>query len=152
MARRVTVQYAAGGRPGRGGAAELAGVNALARRAVTATLADQEIFDAVMSVTLLADDDIARMNERHLAHAGPTDVLSFALFESGEAPLGDIYIGVGQARRQAVEHGVDVREEIARLAVHGTLHVLGHDHPKGERGRSPMWKVQERIVAEVMGS
>jgi probable rRNA maturation factor len=152
MARRVAVQYAAGGRPGRGRAADLAGINALVRRAVLAVLADQDVDDARLSVTLLADGDIADMNERHLSHAGPTDVLSFALFESGEAPLGDVYIGVEQARRQAAEHGVDVREEVARLAVHGTLHVLGHDHPAGDRSRSPMWKVQERIVAEVMGS
>lgn len=152
MARRVSVQYAAGGRPGRGRAADLAGVNALARRAVHATLADQDVADARMSVTLLADDDMGRMNEKHLAHAGPTDVLSFALYEAGEAPFGDIYIGVAEARRQASEHGVALLEEIVRLAVHGTLHVLGHDHPAGDRSRSPMWKVQERIVAEVMSS
>jgi probable rRNA maturation factor len=43
---------------------------------------------------------------------------------------------------------VSEREEIARLVVHGTLHVAGHDHPDGEsRTRSPMWKRQERILA-----
>ncbi|GIW50865.1 MAG: hypothetical protein KatS3mg081_0220 [Gemmatimonadales bacterium] len=51
------------------------------------------------------------------------------------------------ARKNAKELGVRFREEIVRLVVHGTLHVLGYDHPEGEaRQRSPMWLRQERYV------
>jgi probable rRNA maturation factor len=43
-----------------------------------------------------------------------------------------------------------VREELARVAVHGALHVLGHDHPEGAgRVHSAMWRLQETIVAQV---
>ena len=46
--------------------------------------------------------------------------------------------------------GVDLEEEIARVSIHGTLHVLGYDHPEGEeRLASPMWERQERLLARL---
>jgi probable rRNA maturation factor len=65
--------------------------------------------------------------------------------------LGDIYVGYDQATRQAEEAGVPLPEELARLAIHGTLHVLGHDHPEGpERLESAMFRLQEQLVRRVM--
>jgi len=62
--------------------------------------------------------------------------------------IGDIYIAPDVARANATRFGRGVREEFARLVVHGTLHVLGHDHPDGtERTASPMWRRQERLLA-----
>ena len=55
------------------------------------------------------------------------------------------------ARREALARKVPVRQELVRLVVHGTLHVLGYDHPEnGRRERSPMWRRQERYV-EALG-
>ena len=54
--------------------------------------------------------------------------------------------------RQADALGVPLMEELARLAIHGTLHVLGHDHPDGDdRSASPMYVLQERLLGEVLG-
>jgi len=51
------------------------------------------------------------------------------------------------ARENATRLGVPLRRELARLVVHGTLHVLGHDHPEGERReQSAMWQRQERYL------
>lgn len=102
-----------------------------------------------ISLALLGDDDIRELNQRFLGHDRPTDVIAFTLGEDAER-VGDVYVGVDQARRQAAELGVPVDQELVRLAVHGTLHVLGHDHPEGEeRYDSPMFVLQERIVAEL---
>lgn len=123
---------------------------ALLRRAVRATLAD--VADAEVSLTLLDDDGISALNQQWLKHDGPTDVISFPLYEPGESVVGDVYVGFDQVVRQARENDAPVREELARVAIHGTLHVLGYDHPDGRtRLRSTMWKRQERIVREVMG-
>ncbi len=104
-----------------------------------------------ISIALLGDDDIRELNQRFLGHDRPTDVIAFTLGEDADR-VGDVYVGVEQARRQAAELGVPVDEELVRLAVHGTLHVLGHDHPEGEdRYDSPMFVLQERIVAELTG-
>ena len=60
----------------------------------------------------------------------------------------DIYICRFAAVRNARAHAVPVREELLRLVIHGTLHVLGWDHPHGTtRTRSPMWRRQERYLA-----
>jgi probable rRNA maturation factor len=120
------------------------------RAAVRAALDAGQVTDAEISVTLLADDEIAELNRRYLGHEGPTDVIAFPLWDDGEPPVGDVYIGHDQALRQAASHHVPAREELARLAVHGTLHVLGHDHPDGDaRLDSEMWRVQEAIVARI---
>jgi probable rRNA maturation factor len=66
--------------------------------------------------------------------------------------LGDVCIGIEQAARQASALDVPFREEMMRLAVHGTLHILGMDHPTGpRRSASAMWRLQEKIVARLRG-
>jgi len=137
------------------GARSAGGRNALSilESAAVATLMARGVHDAELSVTLLGDRAITVLNRRWLDRNAPTDVIAFPLYEPGEPPAGDVYIGVRQAVRQAAEFGVPVAEELARLTIHGTLHVLGFDHPEGgSRKSSRMWKVQERILAGVMGS
>lgn len=127
------------------------GVERTVRRAVRATLETEAVSAAELSVSMLGDGAIAALNAEYLGHEGTTDVLSFALYDSGEDPVGDVYIGLEQALRQAQAYGTPAREELARLAVHGTLHVLGHDHPEGSgRTRSAMWRRQERILSKVL--
>ena len=132
-----------------GGAGEVP--TALLARAVEATLRSEEIAEAEVSVTLLADGEMAELNRTYLDREGTTDVISFTLSGDGEPPLGDIYVGEEQARRQAAELGVPPAEELVRLVVHGTLHLLGHDHPEGpERMDSPMFRRQEALVRTVV--
>ena len=121
-------------------------------RAVFAACASQGVQEAEVSVALLPDRAIQRLNERHLGHVGPTDVLAFALYEEGETVVGDIYVGLEQAARQAEEVGVTLHEELVRLVVHGTLHVLGLEHPEDADARegSPMYRTQEELVRAVM--
>ncbi|HEU0078296.1 MAG TPA: rRNA maturation RNase YbeY [Longimicrobiaceae bacterium] len=116
-------------------------------RAVRATLRAEGHAAGEVSVAFLDDAEITSLNREYLDHDRPTDVISFALHGEGEPPLGDVYVGVEQALRQAGELGVDPREELLRLAVHGTLHVLGWDHPEGEeRLESEMFRRQEEIL------
>ncbi|WP_409927581.1 rRNA maturation RNase YbeY [Gemmatimonas sp.] len=103
---------------------------------------------AMLSITFVTARASARLNATHLGHTGPTDVITFALgADPAGAVIGDIYICPDVARAQAREHGVGVREEIARLVVHGTLHACGWEHPEDEtRTTSPMWRRQEQLV------
>jgi probable rRNA maturation factor len=138
---------------GREGAAGFAEVRRLLARAVRAALRQQRVASAEMSVTLLDDAEIADMNREFLQHEGPTDVIAFALFTTGEEPVGDLYIGYDQVLRQAAAHEVRPAEELVRVTVHGVLHVLGYDHPEGgDRVDSGMWHVQEAIVQRVFAS
>lgn len=103
---------------------------------------------AMLSVTLLDDAAMASLNAKHLGQRGTTDVISFGFRREPGAPLvGDVYIAPRVARANATAGGVGVREELARLVVHGVLHVLGYDHPADERREaSPMWRRQEALV------
>ena len=126
-------------------------VAALAR----ATFASERVRDAMLSITFVSIASIARLNARHLGHTGATDVISFGFASAGrKAPIvGDIYIAPAVARRNALQTGVPIREELARLVVHGTLHVLGYEHPGTDaRISSSMWKRQERILARALAS
>jgi probable rRNA maturation factor len=123
---------------------------ALIEKAVRRALDAEDRGDVEISVALLPDAEMRRLNRQFLGKDRTTDVLAFALSTGDEPTVGDIYLGYDQARRQAEEIGVPLPEELARLAIHGTLHVLGHDHPDGpERSESPMFKLQERLVGDL---
>jgi probable rRNA maturation factor len=130
---------------------------ARARLAATAraVLRAERIRNAMVSITLVDRATIARLNRTHLGHRGPTDVISFGFARASnrDPVIGDIYIAPDIARENAQANGVGSREEIVRLVVHGTLHVLGHDHPDGpSRTTSPMWRRQERLVRRLAGA
>ncbi|MGI8871083.1 MAG: rRNA maturation RNase YbeY [Candidatus Limnocylindria bacterium] len=101
--------------------------------------------DAEVELTLCADAEMQRLNFDHMGERAPTDVLSFPLHEwsvergrslleddgvqpPGPLVLGDVVIDVDQAVRQAAEGDWSVVEELVLLAIHGTLHLVGHDH------------------------
>ncbi|HHY38218.1 MAG TPA: rRNA maturation RNase YbeY [Clostridia bacterium] len=108
-----------------------------------------------ITVTLVDDHEISGLNREYFGETGPTDVISFPYFgpllkegkEAGqygrrelgepapavegpraeEEPFGDIVISVQTALSQAKEYGVSLERELALLAVHGALHLLGYD-------------------------
>ena len=119
--------------------------------AVSLVLRSAGLDEGEISLTLLDDDSIRELNRTYLGQDAPTDVISFALHEGDEAVLGDVYVGYEQAAIQAAEAGVSVEEELARLSIHGTLHVLGYDHPNTEaRFSSGMFILQESLVQKLL--
>jgi probable rRNA maturation factor len=116
---------------------------------VRSVLRAERLHDALVSVAFVDRRAIARLNRQHVGHTGPTDVISFGLGRaSASTPLvGDVYIAPDVARENARRHRRPVREELARLVVHGTLHALGWEHPDDDaRTQSPMWRRQEVLV------
>ncbi len=115
------------------------------RRVVEGVLAGERR-NARISVTFVGRDGMRQLNRAYKEQDRPTDVLAFAL-RGPDGLIGDIYVCPWMARREAAARRIPLRQELVRLVVHGTLHVLGHDHPEnGRRERSPMWRRQERYV------
>lgn len=107
-----------------------------------------------LSLTLTDDEGIAELNRTYRGKRGPTDVLSFSLFEGDHADhrgslLGDVVIGLPQAARQAraAHRGID--RELALLTIHGVLHLLGHDHERDGEARA--MRAEERRLRKVLG-
>jgi probable rRNA maturation factor len=123
------------------------------KAAAAAALRAEHVTNGMLSITFVGRAAMSELNQRYLGHRGPTDVISFGLGRHGRRGpvVGDIYICAEIARANAKRQGVSAQEELLRLVVHGTLHVLGYDHPVGAtRTTSPMWRKQERIVARVI--
>jgi len=109
-----------------------------------------------LTVCLVSDAEIARMNETFRKKKGPTDVLSFPMVvrrrpvrlrdsskvkKAGEY-LGDIAISPATARRYARKNGRKLSNELQLLILHGVLHLLGYDH---ETDRGEMDRVERRL-------
>lgn len=123
------------------------------RGAVETVLAARKVKCALVSLTLMTPRKMAALNARHLQHSGPTDIITFGFRDPAGALIGDVYICPSVASANAKAFAVPAREELLRLAVHGTLHVLGYEHPEGgRRMTSPMWKLQERLLQRVLSA
>jgi probable rRNA maturation factor len=93
-----------------------------------------------MTVAIVPDARVRRLNRQYRHKDRPTDVLSFPSDEKGY--LGDVVIAEGVARRQAREAGHSVGTELRVLALHGLLHLLGYDH---ERDEGRMARLERRL-------
>lgn len=121
------------------------------KKAVTAALQQQGQAEKDVELTLVLTGDarLRKLNQQFRGVDKATDVLSFADggqdAESGRRYLGDAIISVPRARSQARAAGHSLAAELQLLAVHGVLHLLGHDHGKPAQRRK-MWAAQDAIL------
>ena len=119
----------------------LPGVERLVRKAARAALGSR-----IRSLTVaLADDKRVRaLNKRDRRNDTPTNVLSYP---SGEkAWLGDVVLARQTVWREAREQGKTAADHVTHLVVHGTLHLLGHDHETGDADAERMEALERRIL------
>lgn len=102
---------------------------------------------ATLALYVTTDAEMREFNRDFHATDAPTDVLSFAT--RIENHLGDIIISYDTARLQAREAKWRIADELALLAVHGTLHLLGYDDVT-PRKRARMWKRQQEILGHAI--
>ena len=126
----------------------------LLRRAVSATLAHQQMEEPCELAVVVTDDEVLHeLNRRYRDVDAPTDVLAFPDETRGPfvgAPglpryLGDVIISFPRAEVQAAEAGHDVQIELQLLVVHGVLHLLGYDDVTEEQ-RVRMWNAQAEVL------
>lgn len=88
-----------------------------------------------ISVSVVGDEEIKKLNNEYRKKDCPTDVLSFDINEpqeDGTYYLGDVIVNKEQAERQCKKYGNSVEQEISDLVGHGVLHLLGIDHKEHE--------------------
>ena len=116
-----------------------------------AALKHEKVKNAIFSVVFMEDEEIHKMNKEYRGVDRVTDVISFAFEDNNDLVyndirmLGDIFICIPQMKRQASEYGHSEKRELAFLAVHGILHLLGYDH-MNEEDEHVMFELQELIL------
>ncbi len=120
-------------------------------RAVSETLIAHNSEDAEVSVLLTDDPHMTQLNRKYREIDGSTDVLAFAMQEGEDNNhlnaniLGDVVISLETAERQAKDETHSLEEEVAYLAVHGVLHLLGYDH-QSQNEACVMFEKQDIIL------
>lgn len=135
------------------------GVRMLIRRCCNAVLT-YENFEgsAEISVIIVDDEEIRRLNKKHRGIDKSTDVLSFPMGENGVYDinrdtgakiLGDIIISINHAYDQAEKYGHSLQREIGFLTVHSLLHILGYDHENGGLEAVHMREKEEAVLTQM---
>jgi probable rRNA maturation factor len=117
----------------------------LLRRAVATAARTAPHSGTHVSVALVDDGRITDLNRAHRDRDGATDVLAYEADDGDSAYLGDVVISVETAARQAEEAGRPVAHEVAWLAAHGVLHLIGFDDGC-EPDRIRMIDLQDEIL------
>lgn len=121
------------------------------RAVVRAVLAQEERRAGEIAIVLTGDDELRELNRGWRKIDRATDVISFAYDEhepdAAERPVtGDLVVSLDRVASQAKRFRVTPGTELARLVVHGTLHLCGHDHAKAAERRT-MRAREERALA-----
>lgn len=112
-------------------------------------LSDSGCPDAELSIVIVDDERIQQINRDYLQRDKPTNVISFAIQEAGQAGvqpqlLGDVVISADTAARDAAEAECPVEHELCFLLLHGTLHLLGYDHERGTEADAERMEAREQ--------
>jgi rRNA maturation RNase YbeY len=98
-------------------------------------------------IILTSDPQIRGLNARFLKRDRPTDVLAFPLGDGADDVFGEVYVSIDRAREQAGRYGVGLKEELARLVIHGMLHLYGHSD-RTRAGKTGMRKLEDACLDE----
>jgi probable rRNA maturation factor len=107
-----------------------------------------------VTIVFASSSLIRKLNKQYLDRNGLTDVLAFDMTggqmaaETAEKNLGDVYICVEVARKQAAKLGHSFTAEVLKLAAHGTLHLLGYDHRDEQEARK-MTRKEESYISKL---
>jgi len=125
------------------------------REAIFTTLSFFNKTDNDITLKLTNDDEIRQLNLEFRKQDKATDVLSFNYnFDDPESKrlyLGDIVISVETAAIQAPKYDLSLNQELAFLAIHGTLHLLGYNHEQSDQ-KETMWRFQDEIFDRIKSS
>lgn len=115
--------------------------------------------DRELSILFTNDREMSALNSQYRAKKESTNVLAFAMDESGaagdgcvspqSAMLGDVVISLDRAQQESVEFGETLEQRVDSLLVHGVLHLVGYDHEKGEEEAVLMEEMEKKLMAIV---
>lgn len=106
---------------------------------------------ADLSIALVPEKEIKKLNKKYRKENKPTDVLSFEASEF-DLSLGEVVICPERVKEDAREFGTTFKKELALVLIHGILHLLGYDHEKGGRQAREMEAKQKHYLSKILNS
>jgi probable rRNA maturation factor len=126
-------------------AVALPGAERLVRRAARAALAEaRKTMPVTLAVALADDRQVRALNARDRGQDKPTNVLAYP--SNDRTFLGDVVVARQTVWREAKAQGKTPREHLAHLVIHGTLHLVGHDHERSQAAARRMEALERRIL------
>ena len=108
--------------------------------------------EAELSLALIGNTEMQKLNVKYRGKDYPTDVLSFPVDETlppAHPILGDVIISVQMARQQAKDRGRTADEEMVTLLIHGIVHLLGYDHERSANDARVMKRLENKIYRQL---
>jgi probable rRNA maturation factor len=107
-----------------------------------------------LSILIVDDNDIAKLNERYLGRSQPTNVIAFPMQEGRfkeihPSLLGDVVISIDTAAREASNAGISLLSRFDQLLIHGILHLFGYDHERTSE-EAPAMRLKERELLRLL--
>jgi probable rRNA maturation factor len=135
-------------------------ITSIIKRTLICTLKEEAVKNIGLSIVLVGNNQIRKINRQYLKRNRITDVVAFPLADKEKKPqrprrlcgednlIGEIIVSVEKALTEARIRKIHPHQEIIRYCVHGLLHLLGYDdHRRKDRKR--MWNKQEQILGEI---
>jgi len=111
-----------------------------------------------VSISLVGEKRIQELNEKYRNKNKSTNVLSFPMQEKLEIgnwkleidkDIGDIFVCLSIAKKEAKREDIDIKEKLMQLAVHGFLHLSGYDHERSEKDAKKMLELERSILDKI---
>jgi probable rRNA maturation factor len=102
-----------------------------------------------LGIVFQTDEELLDLNKRALGHDFYTDILTFEIDRTSNSLEGELYISIDRAKENALRYKDSLRNELARLAIHGMLHLAGYDD-KSPAGKRKMRKKEKEFLQGIL--
>lgn len=121
------------------------------RKTTKTVLNALECHDGELSILIVDDPEIAKLNKTYLGRTGPTNVISFPMQDGQFGKinpnlLGDVVISLDTVAREARENSISIEARFQQLLIHGILHLFGFDHEKTPEQAMEMMNKEEELL------
>lgn len=124
------------------------------KRVARTVLKGENIKEAELSVALVNSERIKKLNKKYRGKDKTTNVLSFGQAKDFPAfpknELGEVVICLQEAKKNAKKYNIEFKKELARVLIHGILHLLEYEHEKGEKKAKKMEKKQKYYLSQII--
>ncbi|XOV92585.1 MAG: rRNA maturation RNase YbeY [Bacteroidota bacterium] len=113
---------------------------------IARVIADESYELEELSIVFTSDDSLLEINKTYLNHDTYTDIITFDYSEKEKSVMGEILISIDRVKENAQKYAVDFTQELARVIIHGVIHLLGYED-KSPNQKAIMRKKEDACIS-----